>query len=215
MKRRHQVVVFFAALALIFTSLSGSAANKKTDISPRSSSEPVSSTSSSQQTSKSNQSNVYIVRRGDSLSRIARIYNTTPYALMSLNNLSSSKILIGQKIKVNGAPNVTAANKKDTNVSRKRIQDVIPDADTTLLRYRLVEAGFDWLGVRYRFSGTSKTNGVDCSGLVKRLFSKFNIDVPRSSWEQFRQGEKVDRAKLDAGDLVFFSSGGRSPKCWI
>ena len=45
----------------------------------------------------------------------------------------------------------------------------------------------------------------DCSGLVKSLFSKFKIELPRSAQEQFKQGEKVDRDKLEAGDLVFFS----------
>ena len=67
------------------------------------------------------------------------------------------------------------------------------------------------LGVRYRLSGGSEKSGFDCSGLVKRLFSKFDIELPRTSREQFMQGEKVDRDKLEIGDLVFFSSGGDQP----
>jgi len=78
-------------------------------------------------------------------------------------------------------------------------------------RIRLIEAGFKLIGVKYRFSGISEKSGLDCSGLVKTLFSKFNIDLPRSSKEQFRQGEKVRRDQLEAGDLVFFSSGGAQP----
>ena len=67
------------------------------------------------------------------------------------------------------------------------------------------------IGVRYRRSGISEKTGFDCSGLVKSLFSKFNIDLPRSSREQYNQGEVVDRDKLQVGDLVFFSSGGTRP----
>ena len=67
------------------------------------------------------------------------------------------------------------------------------------------------IGIRYRPSGGSERTGFDCSGLVKNLFSKFDIDLPRSSSEQYKQGEKVDRDKLEIGDLVFFSSGGSRP----
>ena len=75
----------------------------------------------------------------------------------------------------------------------------------------LVEAGFKLLGAKYRFSGLSEKSGFDCSGLVKNLFSKFDIDLPHSSREQFKQGQKVDRDKLEEGDLVFFSSEGKLP----
>jgi cell wall-associated NlpC family hydrolase len=79
------------------------------------------------------------------------------------------------------------------------------------VRHRLVEAGFQFLGVRYRFGSVSEQSGFDCSGLVKSVFSKFDIELPRTSREQFKQGEKVDRNNLKKGDLVFFSSGGKTP----
>jgi len=144
---------------------------------------------------------------------------------MSANALPGSKLKIGQKLQVPVAP-VAADRKNARNRESKATPDKVfmtagtsqPEApyalsnsDSQTLRYRLVEAGFQWLGVRYRFSGISQKSGVDCSGLVKSLFSKFDIDLPRSSREQFKQGEKVDRDKLEAGDLVFFSSGGNQP----
>jgi LysM repeat protein len=43
---------------------------------------------------------VYVVRRGDSLSKIAREYGTTVRALRSANNLTSDRILVGQKLLV-------------------------------------------------------------------------------------------------------------------
>jgi hypothetical protein len=52
-----------------------------------------------------------------------------------------------------------------------------------------------------------RLSGIDCSGLVKTLFSKFNIDLPRSSKEQFNRAKRVNRDELEIGDLVFFSSG--------
>jgi peptidoglycan DL-endopeptidase LytE len=80
------------------------------------------------------------------------------------------------------------------------------------LREQLVVAGFNFLGVRYRWNGTSEKRGFDCSGLVQRLYSLFSIEVPRSSREQFKVGEKIARAALEIGDLVFFSTrGGKIP----
>jgi cell wall-associated NlpC family hydrolase len=98
--------------------------------------------------------------------------------------------------------------------------DPAPDQDPSgeaapkalTLPEQLVIAGFNFLGVRYRWNGTSEKRGFDCSGLVQRLYSLFSIDIPRSSREQFKIGEKIARAALDIGDLVFFSSrGGKVP----
>lgn len=76
---------------------------------------------------------------------------------------------------------------------------------------QLVQAGLDFLGVPYRWRGMSERRGVDCSGLVKALFDRFQIDLPHSAREQFKLGEKVARAELEVGDLVFFSTRGRIP----
>jgi peptidoglycan DL-endopeptidase LytE len=223
MKGRYCFAIIISTVALFFASITGLAENASK--SPQSTAKPKSSKRSSQQTPKPNASHVYVIRKGDSLNSIARAFKTTPKELISLNNLSSSKIKIGQKIKVPGAPAAAAVSrpkktepKADANepfmsaaTSQQRAQDETQNTDPQTMRYRLVEAGFKWIGVRYRFSGTSEESGVDCSGLVMSLFSKFNIELPRSSKEQFKQGEKVDRDKLDVGDLVFFSSGGNLP----
>ncbi len=160
-----------------------------------------------------NAGNIYIVRGGDCLIKIARAFNTTPQALMAANGLKGGKIKAGQELKIPVA--LDAVPKPEpplvANAAASDQQTQNQDAEEQPLRLRLVQAGFQMMGVRYRFSGMSEKSGLDCSGLVKTLFSKFNIELPRSSREQFKQGEKVDRDKLEAGDLVFFSSGGNSP----
>jgi len=54
---------------------------------------------------------------------------------------------------------------------------------------------------------------TDCSGFVQSVYQKSNIDLPRSSSEQAREGAIVTRtldfAKLLPGDLLFFGSSGR------
>jgi cell wall-associated NlpC family hydrolase len=79
------------------------------------------------------------------------------------------------------------------------------------LRFRLATMGLNFLGVRYKRSGASEASGFDCSGLVKTLFDKFDITLPRTSREQYQLGEKVSKEDLEVGDLVFFSSRGKTP----
>jgi len=64
-----------------------------------------------------------------------------------------------------------------------------------------------WRGTPYRLGGTDE-RGIDCSALVREIFSKgLQIDLPRSSGEQLREGEPINKAELKIGDLVFFNSG--------
>ena len=168
----------------------------------------------------------YVVQRGDNLIRIARAHQTTVAALKSANALRGSKIKAGQTLII--PTSEIASSKKDAprnsgvtasrnaasaarHISQLRDQNLISDEESSSTRLQLVEAGFKMIGIRYRRSGGSEKTGFDCSGLVKNLFSKFNIELPRTSREQFKQGEIIDRDKLAPGDLVFFSSGGSHP----
>jgi len=69
----------------------------------------------------------------------------------------------------------------------------------------------NYLGVRYSYGGSTK-KGMDCSGFTCQVFKKAAKKLlPRSTFEQFRVGTKIDKDELQFGDLVFFNTTGRSP----
>ncbi|HUK42323.1 MAG TPA: C40 family peptidase [Candidatus Acidoferrales bacterium] len=79
------------------------------------------------------------------------------------------------------------------------------------VRTKLVKMARRFLGLPYIWGGMSERRGADCSGLVKIIFGKLRIQLPRTSREQIASGESISADSLKAGDLVFFSSDGTTP----
>jgi lipoprotein Spr len=65
----------------------------------------------------------------------------------------------------------------------------------------------DWLGVPYRYAGTS-IRGIDCSAFVRKVLGKaYGIHLMGNSAGLFQTTSRVPRRKLEQGDLVFFRTG--------
>ena len=59
-------------------------------------------------------------------------------------------------------------------------------------------------GTRYKYGGDDK-RGFDCSGLTQKVYNDaFQIELPRTTKEMSKIGDKVSKNKLKPGDLVFF-----------
>jgi len=65
----------------------------------------------------------------------------------------------------------------------------------------------DLIGTPYKSGGTS-SKGFDCSGFTSYVFEKMGIELTRTSGSQAKEGTKVAKADLIAGDLVFFDTIG-------
>lgn len=66
----------------------------------------------------------------------------------------------------------------------------------------------EFLGTGYKYGGTGP-EGMDCSGLVHTAFSTEDIQLPRTSREMARLGEKLDLEQVINGDLLFFRTNPR------
>ena len=75
----------------------------------------------------------------------------------------------------------------------------------------LVINAMAFLGVPYRWGGSSHETGFDCSGFVKAVFEQSVGKVlPRRSDQQAAVTEVIDRSDLRPGDLVFFNTMRRA-----
>ena len=91
---------------------------------------------------------VYTVKRGDTLSAIARKYGTTYKVLAAYNGISNPNIIrVGQKIKIPGTSAPTATKSVD-EVAREVIQGKWGNGATR--RARLTAAGYNYATVQAR-----------------------------------------------------------------
>lgn len=74
---------------------------------------------------------------------------------------------------------------------------------------KIVEFALSLLGTKYSYGGTTKETGFDCSGFVKYVFSKFEIELPHSSKEQYKIGKAISMKELSIADILFFDLPGR------
>ena len=164
--------------------------------------------------------NTYTVQKGDTLQKIAGAAGISVADLKSLNQLHDDNIVIpGQKLVLRQEPAIVTAS-ADTESHVQRILDgaeqLAPAAgeapslplgrwEDSKERERLVKISKGFIGAPYRFGGASLT-GIDCSAFVKRIYSIFDITLPRTAREQANVGQKVSRDELTVGDLVFFNT---------
>jgi cell wall-associated NlpC family hydrolase len=67
-----------------------------------------------------------------------------------------------------------------------------------------------FIGLRYRYGGSSPSTGFDCSGFIMYVYAKFGVSVPHNAAAQYRLGASVPRSELKPGDLVFFNGLGHA-----
>jgi cell wall-associated NlpC family hydrolase len=68
---------------------------------------------------------------------------------------------------------------------------------------RAAELARRWVGVPYRYGGSSPETGFDCSGLVSYVYGRLGLDLPHNAAALFGYGRPVPVTHLRPGDLVF------------
>lgn len=70
----------------------------------------------------------------------------------------------------------------------------------------LIATAKKYIGIKYSWGGTSPSTGFDCSGFTSYVFKQHDVNLPRTTSDQFSGGTSVKKADLEKGDLVFFTT---------
>lgn len=79
------------------------------------------------------------------------------------------------------------------------------DKKESLLTTNILSNAENYLGVPYKFGGMT-SSGMDCSGLVVRVFGDNHINMPRRSIDQAKEGMHIHIKDVRRGDLLFFAT---------
>jgi cell wall-associated NlpC family hydrolase len=95
-----------------------------------------------------------------------------------------------------------------SNHAGKAESGKITRAGEKQLRNEIVDIAHNYIGAPYKYGGNS-SSGFDCSGLTSRVMKQANIEIPRTSIAQSRNGKKIKPRNARAGDLLVFGKRGK------
>lgn len=113
-----------------------------------------------------------------------------------------SELLSSDKVKE--STNNTTKDKNTTSTKNNvtnRGEEV--DRSQSVNSGNVVSYASSFLGTRYILGGASPS-GFDCSGFTMYVYGKYGVSLAHSARAQSSVGTAVDRANLQAGDLVLF-----------
>jgi peptidoglycan DL-endopeptidase LytE len=173
----------------------------------------------------------YKVKKSETLSRISKKTGVSVSELKRLNGISSSRVKAGKVLVLRESapleesrPKVAKKlqlrhsdlfSEKDYEQSLQELAELEPEHQVDLRKStelnvdgikELKKSAYGFLGTRYRFGGSSRSGGIDCSSFVQKVFRELEVSLPRTAREQFEVGSAVAPGDLQKGDLIFFST---------
>ncbi|MER2237491.1 MAG: NlpC/P60 family protein [Psychrobacillus sp.] len=174
-------------------------------------------------TENASASTLYEVKKGDSLTKIAKLHKVTVADLRTWNKLTKDNIYIKQKLVVQKPATVKSATKvapaKATPVVTKPVQSVVVAALVPVATpapapiisgeghayYPLIIDFAKRLeGIPYLYAGNTMA-GFDCSGFIYFLHNQAGVKMERKSSESYYLDSVVVTNPVP-GDLVFFQN---------
>lgn len=105
--------------------------------------------------------------------------------------------------KIAGIEN-TYANISKTNIENELLTSEATGSGAT--EQNVINYASQYKGTDYVWGGNDLAKGVDCSGLTQQAFKKHGIDLPRTAFEQSKQGKSIKKENMLPGDLIFFDT---------
>ena len=136
-------------------------------------------------------------------------------SLIDVNNVSSRSLTVNRaEGGTTETPDSTAVDdtqvpaEKNTAVNNVVQRETIPVAAVSGRGSEVINFAKQYLGYRYVSAGKRPETGFDCSGFTQYVFSNFGVSLGGSAASQSSNGTPIDRANLQAGDLLLFYDEG-------
>ncbi|HOK56903.1 MAG TPA: LysM peptidoglycan-binding domain-containing protein [bacterium] len=137
----------------------------------------------------------YKICEEDTLESISEKFGIEPEKLLQANLIKKEDLKVGQIIVIPPRNLLDEETKKDTILDKQ-----------SNVRTKLIEEAFNYLGVKYKYGGESKS-GLDCSALTRLVYKTIGILLPQNSSLQYKNGIEIEKEEALPGDLVFFKRG--------
>lgn len=111
------------------------------------------------------------------------------------------------KIEYNGTAGYVSS---DYLVPCQSTDGTVGSAASSALGQQIIAYAKQYLGCPYVYGGNGP-NSFDCSGFTTYVYRHFGYSLNRTASGQLSNGVSVSRDNLQAGDLIFFYSGGSKP----
>ena len=171
----------------------------------------------------SRETDSYVVQKGDSLYNISKKVGLPIEEIKEMNGLRTSHLKTGQVLllqkddsRLDEGAEELGDGEEIAGASQAASEGEEPVTSPSLGKWSnpeernlFVRVVKTFLGVTYKLGG-STLRGIDCSAFVKKIYEIFNIQLPRTTREQFSVGRKIEKDKLEEGDLVFFKRRGNN-----
>jgi peptidoglycan DL-endopeptidase LytE len=171
----------------------------------------------------SEETDSYIIQKGDSLFSISKKVGLSIEEIKKINGLRTSTLKVGQVLiltkdehrwdeeveELGDGEEIGGALQKEEEKGESAAFSILGKWNNPEERDLFVRVVKTFLGVPYKLGG-STLKGIDCSAFVKKIYEIFKVELPRTTREQFSVGRKIEKDKLEEGDLVFFKRRGNS-----
>jgi cell wall-associated NlpC family hydrolase len=178
----------------------------------------------------------YSIKKGDTLSALARKHQTSIRKLRKANGMSRNEtLIIGKTLKVPHTKTTYKIAKNTKKSSTKKLSSTFAKLETINLKTQKVvtKEGSTFalsdiftsvdkkalskytklttdakkkLGKKYVWGASGKGNTYDCSSFCQYVYRKNGMTIPRTSIMQSKHGKYVKRKDLKKGDLIFFDT---------
>lgn len=88
----------------------------------------------------------------------------------------------------------------------------VQEANKIAVSDSLIDLAKSFIGVPYKYGGTTPTVGFDCSGFVKFIYGNFGVEMPRTTSEIAHIGVEIPLDSCKKGDLIVFSGRNKASR---